>query len=297
MTSMASVGIVIVNWNDYENTANCLKSLSSISYSDYDIYLVDNASDSDSYAKLCDEFPAVNFLRNNINRGFAGGCNSGIRAAINDGCEYILLLNNDTIVTPEFLTPLVQTARERERAAIVGGKIYQISNNSVWYSGGKMSRFTGKPSHIHEDREGVFETDFVTGCLMLLTRDFLKEQGNLVEDYFLYYEDVEISCRAQRSGWELYVNCSSIIHHDCGGSTDEAETASPTRAYYATRNRFKFLRSYGRYNMLGGFIYSLILPAVLFIWWRGSGPDSVLAGLRGFFDGMRGRDGRHRKYP
>ena len=122
--SMPRVGIVLVNWNSYEDTAACLHSLAEITYPNVEIIVVDNASRDESATKLHAEFPGITFLQSKENAGFTGGNNLGIEYALHTNCDQVLLLNNDTFVLPGFLEPLLDRMESNSKIAAVSGKIY-----------------------------------------------------------------------------------------------------------------------------------------------------------------------------
>src|SRR5438552_7485199 len=118
------IGIVLVNYNSYDDTVLCLRSLASITYPNAEIIVVDNASRDESGPRLAKDFPGVTHILSAKNTGFTGGNNLGIDHALANDCEHVLLLNNDTIVTPNFLEPLVAQLESNARVAAVSGKIY-----------------------------------------------------------------------------------------------------------------------------------------------------------------------------
>lgn len=159
-----------------------------------------------------------------------------------------MLLNNDTIVDPDFLRPLVNAAIERNNNVIVGGKIYYFSNpKMIWYAGGEYNRNNGFASHYgykmqdgdsyNEDKEVLF----VTGCLMLIPKQVDKIIGRLDDSFFLYSEDIDYCCRAQDAGVKLLYCHKSVVYHKVSASAVEG---SPFQQYCMLRNDLFIIKKY-----------------------------------------------------
>jgi hypothetical protein len=233
------IAIVILNWNNYEDTADCLNSIKGSSYPNVRTIVVDNGSTDKSPDKLQDNFEGCDFILNEENLGFAAGCNVGIQKAKEVNSEYILLLNNDIIIEQNALRRLVSTAESRRRVAAVSGLIYN-SEDSIWFAGGKLQ--PSLSSHKIYKRailEDTYSTEFITGALMLLNADFLDQYGGLDESYFFGREDAQLSYDATQMGWNLYINPDVTAIHDAGSS---AGSQTPFRWYHTTRNRIIFVR-------------------------------------------------------
>jgi GT2 family glycosyltransferase len=194
--------------------------LQTISYPNYKIIVVDNASGDGSVQALRSEFPTIDIIENQKNLRFAGGNNIGLRYALEKNAEYVLLLNNDTIVEKNFLFELVHCAENDERVGIAGAKIYYYTErNKIWYAGGKIEWNIGWISHrgIRETDFNQYdqeeETDYVTGCCMLLKRNLIEKIGVLDEAYFIYGEDADWCMRAKNNGYKLmYVPTAKLYH-------------------------------------------------------------------------------------
>jgi len=235
------VAVVVLNWNNYEDTAECLESLSAVEYPNFDVIVVDNGSSDDSGSRLADDFPWAEVIFNNENEGFAAGNNVGIDAAMSHDADYVLLLNNDTIVEDDFLTPLIKTAESNEKTAIVGGTIYEAGSDDIWFAGADFIKPLVKSRHYTEVKQPTsYETDFVIGAMMLLSAGFLEEVGGLNEDYFFGHEDVDICIEARDRAWDVRISPNSRIEHKVSGS---AGVHSPFWYYHATWNRLHFAKS------------------------------------------------------
>ena len=245
------VFIIILNWNNYQDTKECLDSLKGITYPNYKIIVVDNGSVDKSGERLRKEFPQCIFIRNESNLGFAEGNNVGIEHALNDGADYILLLNNDTIVKPGFLEPLVRTADIDEEIGVVGPMVYFYDEPKVIQSiGARISLWKGSHSiiGIWEADKGQYNTlmkvDYVSGAALLAKRRMIKDVGLLDADYFLYSEEVDWCYRATKAGYKIMAVPESKIWHKVSSST--GGTRSPVSAYFLTRNRILFMRKHAR---------------------------------------------------
>lgn len=238
--SVPNVCIVILNWNNYEDTSQCLESLEKCTYNSLDVLVVDNASTDGSFERLKQEFDWCSFIQNKQNQGFASGCNSGIEKALSMGCDYVLLLNNDTIVDDDFLEPLVETAESNIRVAAVGGIIYHPDGEKIWFAGGHIKRHFAKISvdtSIQSDKE--YETEYIIGTMMLISSDFLRSQGYFNSDYFFGSEDQDLCVRAQDAGWKLMINPNSEIIHKINAKSG---SQNGFQLYHNTYNRLHFSR-------------------------------------------------------
>ena len=244
------VAIVIVNYQCPLDTINCLQSIFSAAYKNFQIILIDNASKDNSIEiileylhkmgidvytdqeKFCFKPMTVVFIANQTNLGFAGGNNIGIRYALKCGADYIWLLNNDTIIDKDALIELIKLAEIDKKIGMVSSKLYCYHDpKKVQYNGEKV---------VYEGMEDVKgelpkPTNFATGCSLLMRRKFIENVGLLDEDYFLYFEDNDISTRALKAGWKVYYNPYSKIYHK-GGASVGGWLKTPLSVYYATRN-------------------------------------------------------------
>lgn len=262
------VGIIVLNWNGYSDTSQCLDSISRIEYSNYQTYVIDNNSTDGSPDRLEDEFERCVHIRKEENTGFADGCNVGIKEAISDQCDYVLLLNNDATVEEDFLSPLVETAESNQNVAAVGGIIYHPGKERIWFSGGKIHHRFAK---IERETEILsmteYQTEWVISALMLLNVDYLKSYGYLNDDYFFGSEDQEFCYLARKRGWNLFINPESkIIHntHSTSGSLNGFQVYHNTynRIYFANNcldytDRVIFY-SYFLFNRIGFILYSVL---------------------------------------
>lgn len=216
------VSIVILNWNSFEVTLACLLSLRKIDYPNFEMVVVDNGSVDGSPAKLLENVPEIRLIRNPANLGFAGGCNVGMRDALRRGTDYILLLNNDTIVAPDFLSQLVRVAEPDEKIGAVSPKVLFFDHpDRLNYAGGDHTlwRLFPKVSGLRQLDEGRYdklrEVSFLTGCAFLIKAGVVRKIGVMEEIYFHFYEDIEWSLRTVQAGFKaLYVPAAKIWHKE-----------------------------------------------------------------------------------
>ncbi len=269
------VSIVVLNWNGIADTSDCIESLRAVAYPRCDIIVVDNDSEGDDVRLLRERFgEAIHIIENDRNYGFSGGCNIGIEYSLaNLAPEYVLLLNNDTIVDPAFLDEMVELALTDERIGIVGPKIlYFDEPRKIWFAGGNINYWLGRFWHrgIGKEDSTVFDeirdVDFISGCCMLLSRRLLQTVGLLDDTFFFGTEDYDISIRAARSGFRLVYAPRSRIWHKVSRSTDMAgRSPSPTVAYYHARNHFILLeKHWSRVQYATATAYFVALLPLLF---------------------------------
>ncbi|RZS95195.1 glycosyltransferase family 2 protein [Cecembia calidifontis] len=248
----SSVAVILVNWNGYALTKRCLLSLEKVSYWDFSVIVVDNASEDGSYEKLKSEFSFAVFLKNDKNLGFTGGNNQGIAYAMEQGFDYILLLNNDTVVQPDFLEELVLASKNNPDCGMVQPLILFLgSRDRIWSAGGKMVRSIafaktlGDHKKLSEYPLKDRQLDWATGCCILIPRTVIQKTGALENSFFAYFEDVDWSLRVRKAGYKILLASKSIIFHEGSASSKKAHdegTLSPKVFYLHARNQLFILR-------------------------------------------------------
>ncbi len=239
---MKKVGVVILNYKVREQTIKCVDSVRQSTYQNLEIIVVDNNSQDQIEIDLKD----VRFIQTGENRGYSGGNNIGIKKALDLGCDYIFVLNPDTVIEKDTIKILVETA-EKENAGIVGPKIYFKNNKTIWYAGGIFDKANVLGHHrgMDEKDEGrydkVEETDFVTGAAIMIKKEVLEKVGLFDEKYFLYLEDVDLCLRAKKAGFKILYIPGAEVFHENAKSTG---LGSPIQDYYITRNRMYFASKY-----------------------------------------------------
>ena len=220
------VGIVVLHWNGYELTRRCLESLRAQRYPDVRVYVADNGSTDGSLARLQAGFgsDAIVFIENHANLGFSAGNNPAIRRALDDGCEWVLLLNNDVVCTStDFIVHGVAAADGDAAIGIVGGKLVSWPDTSrLWSVGGEIGWLNERFIGLGEPDRGQYDTPadrgFISGAMMLVHGDVFARIGLLPEEYFFGGEDREFSVRAARAGFRLRYEPRFTAAHEAGGS-------------------------------------------------------------------------------
>jgi GT2 family glycosyltransferase len=198
-------------------------------------------------------YPDIEIVENKNNMGYAEGNNVGIRRAIKKGADYVLLLNNDTVVDPEFLDELVNVAESDPRIGFAGPKVYYYNYNQkkdiINFAGGKLEMWKGRTSHIglNEVDNGQYdeikEVDYVEGSCLLIRKDVIKDIGLFDPIYFAYWEENDLCMRGNRAGYiSIFVPKAKIWHKIA------ASNINNKKIYYLTRNQFWFFKRYATWN-------------------------------------------------
>lgn len=347
--SWPKVAIIILNWNGWMDTIECLESLERITYPNCQVIVVDNGSTDNSVEKIKEWargkiVKRSKFLKSNLtvkpvpsiqyarmvagsggapdkereikqlplpngaliiievgqNLGFSGGNNIGIKLALAQSADYVLLLNNDTVVAPDFLDKMIEAAENNIKVGLVGPKVYYYQDpGTIQYAGGQISLLTGRPiiwaagEHDKSKLSGCREVTFVTGCSMLVKANVFRDVGFLDEHYFLGMEDVDFSYRSIQKGWKLICCLEARVWHKLGASAGREDV--PMVWYYDSRNRLYFVirRTSG---ILHKIVFILAFFAMrLFNLWRlpmTGRTEHLRASNRGVFDFALGRMGK-----
>ena len=299
--AFASVAIIILNWNGLDDTIACVRSLLQISDQRFQIILVDNDSTDGSSDELERLFPEIVLIRRRVNDGYAGGNNEGIRYALQHGAEYLLILNNDVVVEPNFLVPMIKVLNDRPEVGVVTCKAYFAGEKGKIYStGGTLStlRCTGisLPTTL-ADKEG--EVSFISGCVLMVRKKVFETVGLFDEEFFMYFEDTEFSSRVGKS-FKLFYTPAGVVYHKSGAG-GHWTNYTEFYLYYNTRNRFLAFRSEHWFYQLYVIAFSLALALVKSILIFSYGlprrrrDDSlkrIRAIWRGLKDGLAGVNGK-----
>lgn len=245
------VYIVILNYASGEDTLEAVSSLEGLNYSNFQIVVVDNNTPEDERIGLEKKLPdEVKFIQTGENSGFAGGNNEGIDYALKKGADYLLLLNPDIIVEPDFLDHLVSVAENPEDYPQIEQPIgflqplifYAGEDSDLIYSnGGKLNwnntfgtlKDNAKNKSEVELKDEPFCSDYITGTALFAPREVVEDIGPIREDYFLYYEDTDWSLRAREAGYNHYIVPKARIYHKEAVSTG---LHSYIHIYYNSRN-------------------------------------------------------------
>lgn len=246
------VSIILVNYKNYNDTIKCLESLEKVNYPNMSIIVIDNNSEDDSLMILKKrENDKVKVLESGYNGGFAFGNNCGIRKALEDKSDYVLLLNNDTIVDCDFLAPLLRVAENDKSVGIVSSRImFYPDIDRIWYAGGKVDWDNLRAIHfglkekISEKYLQKSTVDFASGCCMLISRNAIQETGLLPEEYFMYYEDMDYCIMVADKGFKIEYVPESVIYH-CVSSSSGGD-GSPFTIEWQARARRIFWKKYAQ---------------------------------------------------
>lgn len=249
MKAFPNVWVIILNWNGKSLTVDCLESLKAVRYQNYHVLLVDNGSVDGSVPYLRQRYPDLDMVEIGKNLGFAEGNNVGMRIALEKGADYVLLLNNDTIADPSFISDLVEAAEADPGIGFAGPKVYFYDfkgrKDVISFAGGLLDMRKGKSIHIGEKQvdsgqhDRPRDVDYVEGSCMLVRADVIKKIGMLDPAYFAYWEEMDWCVRGARAGYRLIYVPGSKIWHKIGASS-----VGSSNVYLLTRNRFWFMRKY-----------------------------------------------------
>lgn len=258
--------VVILNWKGFTDTRECLESLDRLIVNNYElsVVVVDNNSGDGSVEKLrrlkYKKFKPM-ILENKENLGFAEGNNVGMDWAMENGADWIMVLNNDTIVDKDLIIQLVKTVKKEKKVGILSPKIYFAKGfefhkkrykkdelgNVLWYAGGIVdwNNVYGKNRGVDEVDGGQYnkdlEIDFATGASMFINVEALREVGGFDRRYFMYLEDVDLSLRMKKKGWKVWFVPNAQLWHKVAQSSG---IGSDLNDYYLTRNRIGFALKY-----------------------------------------------------
>lgn len=239
------LAIILVNFNGLQYNEMCLRSIRDSEWDGRkEIYIVDNGSADDSMAVLergWGDWKELHLLYMGENSGFSAANNVGIRQALTDGADSVLLLNNDTVICPDMLKKLSAAQQRHGRDCIIVPKIcYYDRPDVIWSAGSGFSGIVKKPFSYGEGKpdDGSFDLERQcengNGCCMLLSREVIERVGILDERFFLYYEDTEYFMRAEEKGVPVYYVPGAKLYHKVNGSTKGND--NPSCVYYITRN-------------------------------------------------------------
>ena len=245
-----NVVAVILNWNNEPDTAECLDSLVADGLPLSRVVLVDNASADGSGERLHERFAEAHYVQTGANLGYAGGNNVGVRHALTMSPDWVLVMNNDTVVEPGMLAALVWAGEAHPRRAALAPKIVRHDDPTrLWFDGGYFSLMRGLGRHRGEgapdipgDTRPAERVGFLTGCCLLLRAAVIAPMPELFRaDFFIYAEDVELSYRLERTGWELWYVPTARLRH----KVPPFGTVPPARhLHLRDRNRRRLVRAH-----------------------------------------------------
>lgn len=232
--------IVILNTDRREDTLECLTSLEGSTFKNKRVIVLDNHSTDGSVQAIRATYPAVQVIELQENLGYAGNNNVGIQIALEQGADWVFVLNEDTILAEDCLSRLVEVGESDKQIGIVGPMVYHHSDpNIIQTAGGKLSP-RWEAWHRSEDEEdrGQYKepqrVEWISGCGILVRRAVIEQVGMIDARYFYYWEETEWCLRAGKSGWQvMHVPQAKLWHK----GVQKNHQPKPSVTYYATRNR------------------------------------------------------------
>ncbi len=278
MKTNPEVYAVILNYNGFEDTKNCIRSLKKIDYTNLKIIVVDNASTDGSYDKLKQEFLEISVIVTEYNMGYTGGMNAGAKYAMEHSADYILLSNNDMLYEIDFLRILVEKIESDKTIGIISPKVlYMHDINMIYCAGaefklfrcGAVNMFKGMSAKNYGNK--TREITSAEGSCLLIRKEVFDKAGYYNDKYFIYFEDIDFSDRV-RKHFKIFYEPLSIVYHKTGAGLTW-QNYSPFYYYYYTRNRLIYFSKFNIplkiyaiiFTIFNSFAKSLILLKVYFL--------------------------------
>jgi hypothetical protein len=245
-TRLPHVAIVILTWNNSIDTLECLDSVGQLDYPNVHTIAVDNGSTDGSVDRIRARFPTLDLLALDSNLGYAAGNNIGIQRALELQADYILILNNDTLVAPDLISELITVAEANPRIGMLGplmycaeprDRIFAAGSIVRWQRGDTQNRGMFRPAEMLKHWAQPETVDYIAGCAVMVKRSCLEAIGPFQVDYFINYEDTDWGIKARRAGFEVWYIPAAVIWHKVSATMG---VSSPATAYYMTRNALMF---------------------------------------------------------
>ena len=278
-----SIAIIVLTWNGRELTLDCLRSLEAVATPNLRTIVVDNASADGTVDAIRARYgERVTVIEHPSNLGFAAGNNAGIQRALADGVALVLLLNNDTVVAPDFVDQLVRSLLAAPDIGIAAPKIYYAEpRDQIWFAGGEISMWRGTARHIgiRETDRGQYDRerdiDYATGCALLVRREVFEKVGDLDPAYRAYFEDVDFCVRAREAGFRIrYVPGAHVWHRISASTGGQLSRRKASRKLASARRFFgRHARPYHWVTIPFFFVFDVIRIALLILAGRIRDPD------------------------
>lgn len=331
------ISIIILNWNGWKDTIECLESLYKINYNNYNVIVVDNNSEDDSIENIkkylmgeiavhpksrennlherptryteytkeeweknttkkklkLDFDKEIVIIRNDNNDGFAEGNNIAIKKIINVA-DYILLLNNDTVVDSDFLKELIEVMESHKDIGIAGPIVYHYNEtDKIQSAGGMLDWKKGISPHIIRKEklrssENITDVDYIMGCSLLVKCDLVEKVGLLDKNFFVYWEETDFCTRAKKKNYRIVSVWNSKIWHK-GGST--TKKTNGFYEYHITRNRFWFMRKNASkvdYISFLAYFFGFQCWILIYRYIRNKNFQGLVSFAKGLIDGLKG---------
>ena len=244
MTSQPLVISVILNTSRRDDTLECLASLQQNSYPNHRIIVLDNNSTDGSVMSIREEYPDVQIVGLEENLGYAGNNNVGIELAMEQGADWVFVLNEDIILDGECLAKLIEVGESDPQIGVLGPLVYHHDEPEVIQSAGGMLGKYWESIHLgkNESDQGQFHlphpVEWISGCAILVRRAAIEKAGMLDKDFFIYWEETEWCIRIGRAGWRIVHVPQARIWHK---GVKRNYQPSPSFTYYGTRNHLRTL--------------------------------------------------------
>lgn len=269
---MPIVSIIVLNWNGKGFLKDCLTSLKKITYPKIEVIIVDNNSTDGSQEFIKNNFPHFRLIENKKNYGFAKGNNIGWKASRG---EYILFLNNDTVVTADFLEPLLSDFKKNPQIGCLQPQIRVLKEKHLIDSAGSFLTFTGFLYHYgfrkkcdlekYNKRREIFSAK---GACILIPRKVLQKVGVFDEDFFIFFEETDLCFRIWLAGYTVVYEPKSVIYHFVGGDTTASDSYKYERRMYLIFKNMNcsYLKNFGTLNFFQIFSVFILVQVGLFLY-------------------------------
>lgn len=290
MKTQKQLGVLLLNWNNEENIQTHIKKLTHWK-TPPSIIIVDNASKKEISSIISHTDPEVQVIRSPINRGFSGGNNLGFLSFLNDGYEFILLLNHDANISEEIVSILLEEMRRDTNIGVIGPRTQE---ETKWYAGGRnIAHYPN--TRIPYDPSGPLLriVDYLPGAACIIRGSALKKAGVFDERYFFSGEMADLCERIKKTGYSCVIHTGVGITHNIGENTPMRERI---HLYYSVRNRFLFIRNHEQYFRVWTVFWIIFASGLAIGSIIRQKPHSARAALLGIRDGLMGRYGDHNEY-
>ena len=267
MNADKKIAVIIINWKKYDLTLNCIDSVLKSSYKNFKIILIDNEAQN-SFPDEINKSEQIKIIKNENNEGFSKANNQGIRYSIKNGFDYVLLLNNDTLIKNDLIFSLVQQSSTLNQK-IIQPLILNYDGTKIWNAGGKINNFFGtfetlkKGKSYKNFKSDKNLTEWFTGCCVLIKLEIFNHVGYFDERFFAYYEDVDYSIRLKKMGYSIALMTNSYLQHYESASSKSLNkiegNLSPYVHYLNIRNHILLLKKHSKsFNLIGVLLYQLV---------------------------------------
>jgi GT2 family glycosyltransferase len=284
MESNPPASCVLVNWNRWQDTIECLHALKGCDYPHLTVIVVDNGSSNDSIARIKAAHPDITLLENSTNLGFAGGNNVGIRYALTQKSQYVWLLNNDTVPAPDALSALIAKALTDERIGAVASICFYADRPGTVqaWAGAQVNLWIGRARNSVKPHDDDW-FDSLYGASMLVKSAAMQDVGLLDEGFFHYWEETEFCLRLRKKGWRLVAAPNSHVMHKVGASTG-GNTLVLDRYFTASGLRILRLHSGAPRFAMFAFLTGRFVRRLMRL--QFSGCRSVWAGMQDYYQSL-----------